>query len=229
MVVIGASGRSALYLKSRLGPSRIDVVAVTRVEELEAQPFIDAIVLDGGDLVDATATVRRATAAPLLAIGRDERVAATCLAIGADAWLPEECALSLIAAQVEALLRRRAPAAESTPVEIGELQLDPAARRAVASGKELQLAPREFDLLNVLVRHHGVALTRDRILAAAWDTAFVGEQKTVDVHIAWLRQKLEGTRLRITTLRGVGYRLDVLAPATKQVEPRIKVDDLIRA
>lgn len=228
MVVIGASGRSAVYLKSRLGPAGIDVIALSRVEDLQAQPFIDAIVLDGGDLVDSTATVRRVTAAPLLAMCGDERVAATCLAIGADAWLPEESALTLVAAQVEALLRRRMPQRELTPIEIGGLRVDPIGRRAVAQGRELQLTPREFDLLNVLVRHRGVALTRDRILASAWDAAFVGEPKTVDVHVAWLRQKLDGSGVRITTLRGVGYRLDVLAPATRGNEMR-DADDLIPA
>jgi len=65
--------------------------------------------------------------------------------------------------------------------------------------------------------NRGVVLSRDRILAAAWGTRFVGEPKTVDVHIAWLRPKLEGSQLRITTLRGIGYRLDVL----EESKPRV--------
>ena len=88
--------------------------------------------------------------------------------------------------------------------------LDAEARRARIGLRELELSPREFDLLRVLSVNAGKALSRDRILGAAWQAGFVGEPKTVDVHIAWLRQKLDGSGLRVTTLRGVGYRLDIL-------------------
>ena len=105
--------------------------------------------------------------------------------------------------------RRPLVLAESTR-KAGRLKLDAGARRVEVDGRELQLSPREFSLLEVFVSHQGVVLSRDRILAAAWDSGFVGEPKTVDVHVAWLRPKLEGSGLRVTTLRGIGYRLDVL-------------------
>jgi len=95
-------------------------------------------------------------------------------------------------------------------VEVGRLRLDAGARRAEVDGRELQMTPREFDLLRVLVENRGVVLSRDRILAGAWGPRFVGEPKTVDVHVAWLRPKLDQSGIRVTTLRGVGYRLDVL-------------------
>jgi DNA-binding response OmpR family regulator len=79
------------------------------------------------------------------------------------------------------------------------------------------MTPREFDLLRVLMENVGVVLSRDRILAGAWGSRFVGEPKTVDVHVAWLRPKLEGSGLRVTTLRGVGYRLDVLEDLRRSV------------
>jgi len=216
-VVIGAATSTTAELRSRLGPSGVDVVAHRSVDGLQREPFADAILLHIADLVDGTGALRRVTAAPLLAIGQDERVAATCLAMGANAWLPAGSGLNLIAAQVQALLRKPAPAPSRTILEAGRLRLDSGSRRAEVDGRELQLAPREFDLLHALLMHRGVVLSRDRILAAAWGTRFVGEPKTVDVHVAWLRPKLEGSKVRVTTLRGIGYRLDVLEESRPHV------------
>ena len=172
--------------------------------------------LEGVDLVDATATARRLTAAPVLVVGGDERAGATCLAIGADAWLPEQCSSVLVAAQVESLLRRPAVPAAVKSLSVGAVTIDMDGRRAQVLGRELQLAPREFELLKVLVANAGKVLSRDGILEAAWGSRFVGEPKTVDVHVAWLRPKLEGSGVRVTTLRGLGYRLDVLNEAPAQ-------------
>ena len=81
-MVIGGAPGTAAHLKERLGPRGADVFAHRRVDGLQREPFVDAIVLDGVDLVDGTAAVRRATAAPLLIIGPDQAVAATCLGMG---------------------------------------------------------------------------------------------------------------------------------------------------
>ena len=210
MVVIGPAPRMATQLKGGFASEAVDVVWHRHVSGLLREPSADAVVLDGADLVDATAAVRRATAASLLIVGADEQVAATCLAIGADAWLPAGSAPNLVGAQVRALIRKRVTGRPAAVVEVGRLRLDAGARRAEVEGNELQMTPREFDLLRVLVENMGVVLSRDRILAGAWGSRFVGEPKTVDVHVAWLRPKLEGSGIRVTTLRGVGYRLDVL-------------------
>ena len=200
----------ATQLRSLLASDDVDVVWHRHASGLLREPSADAVVLDGADLVDATAAVRRATAASLLIVGVDELVAATCLAIGADAWLPSGSAPGLVCAQVRALMRKRVTRRLDAVVEVGRLRLDAGARRVEVEGRELQMTPREFDLLRVLVENTGVVLSRDRILAGAWGSRFVGEPKTVDVHVAWLRPKLEGSGIRVTTLRGVGYRLDVL-------------------
>jgi arsenate reductase len=200
----------ATQLKSLLASEEIDVAWHRQASGLLRELSADVVVLDGADLVDATAAVRRATAAPLLIVGADERVAATCLAIGADAWLPSGSSWALVCAQVRALIRKRVTARLDAIVEIGRLRFDAAARRVEVDGRELPMTPREFELLKVLVENRGVVLSRDRILAGAWGSRFVGEPKTVDVHVAWLRPKLEGSGIRVTTLRGVGYRLDVL-------------------
>ena len=208
--MIGPAARLARRLKSDLALEGIDVVWHRHAGGLLREPSADAVVLDGGDLVDAAAAVRRATAAPLLIVGPDPQVAATCLAIGADAWLSSGSAPALVCAQVRALLRKRNAPRPAAIVQVGRLRLDVAARRVEVEGRELQMTPREFDLLTVLAENKGVVLSRDRILAGAWGPRFVGEPKTVDVHVAWLRPKLEGSGIRVTTLRGVGYRLDVL-------------------
>ena len=192
------------------------MVAHLQVDRLAGESFADVIVFEGVDLVDATATARRLTAAPVLVVGGDERGGATCLAIGADAWLPEQCSSVLVAAQIESLLRRPAAPAALTSVSAGAVTIHMDARRAEVLGRELQLTPREFELLKVLVANAGKVLSRDGILEAAWGSRFVGEPKTVDVHVAWLRPKLEGSGVRVTTLRGLGYRLDVLNDASAQ-------------
>ena len=215
--MIGGAPGTAAHLRERLGPLGADVFAHRRVEGLQREPFVDAIVLDGAELVDGTAAVRRTTAAPLLIIGPDQAVAATCLEMGADAWLPSGSAMNLVAAQVRAMLAKRALSPPKTHLKVGHIELNSEARRAYVEDRELPLTPREFDLLNVFLLNEGTVLSRDRILAAAWGARFVGEPKTVDVHVAWLRPKLEASGVRITTLRGIGYRLDELESARPRV------------
>jgi len=207
----------ATQLKDLLASEDIDVVWHRQASGLLREPSADAVVLDGADLVDATAAVRRATAASLLVVGADDRAAATCLAIGADAWLPSGSSPGLICAQVRALLRKRVTGRVDAVLEVGRMRLDVGARSVQVEGRELQMTPREFELLRVLIENKGLVLSRDRILAGAWGSRFVGEPKTVDVHVAWLRSKLDGSGIRVTTLRGVGYRLDVLDDRRRRV------------
>ena len=216
-MVLGPAPRTAAQLKSLLAANDVDVVWHRQPSGLLRELVADAVVLEGPDLIDFTAAVRRTTAAPMLVVGVDERVAATCLAIGADAWLPSGSPVGLVSAQVRALLRKPVPARLDAVIEVGRLRLDANARRVEVGARELQMTPREFDLLRVLLENKGVVLSRDRILAGAWGSRFVGEPKTVDVHVAWLRPKLEQSGLRVTTLRGVGYRLDVLEDRTPRV------------
>jgi len=141
----------------------------------------------------------------------DDSQAATCLNLGADAWLPDETSTGVIAAQLRRLLQTSPGRAAPSPrLAAGNVMIDTGERRVTLNGNELELAPREYELLRVMAENRGRALSRDRILAAAWGPRFVGEPKTVDVHVAWLRQKLDGSGLRVTTIRGLGYRLDVM-------------------
>lgn len=210
MVVVGPVGVMAGLLRSVLAAAGVEVAWHRHPGGLAHEPSVDAIVLAGLDAVDATAALRRVTAAPLIVVGAEEHQAAACLEIGADALLPPGAAPELVAAQAQAVLRRRVREERLGDISLGRLRMEVTARRVVVDSVEVALTPREFDLLGVFLRNPGTVLTRDRILAGAWGPRFVGEPKTVDVHIAWLRPKLEGSGLRVTTLRGVGYRLDVL-------------------
>jgi len=93
------------------------------------------------------------------------------------------------------------------PIRIGDLVIDPARREARLSDLTLDLRTQEFDLLLTLAEHRGLVLSREQILQKAWGFDFYGQTRTVDVHIAHLRKKMEGSSVKIETVTGVGYKL----------------------
>ncbi len=100
---------------------------------------------------------------------------------------------------------------------MGDLRLDPARREVTVAGKPVSLRAKEFDLLATFMRHEGVVLDRERLLSIVWGQDFFGDTRTIDVHVAWLREKLAGARARVQTVWGVGYKLvlDEQAAAAK--------------
>lgn len=134
------------------------------------------------------------------------------LETGADDYIVKPFSLGEFLARVRAALRRaRAASPPTTELASGDLRLDLVSRRAWLGERELQLAPREFDLLAVLMRNRGAVLTRELLLAHVWGDDYIGDPRTVDVHIRWLRQKIEADPSqpqRIVTVRGVGYRFE---------------------
>jgi DNA-binding response OmpR family regulator len=103
------------------------------------------------------------------------------------------------------------PHAVTDQLESGNLMLDLIARRAFREGEELRLTHKEFDLLASLMRNKGAVLSRDLLLEKVWNYEYTGETKTVDVHVRWLREKIEedpSQPTRIVTVRGVGYRFE---------------------
>ena len=95
------------------------------------------------------------------------------------------------------------------PVNLGRLSLDPVARRVYKGDRELQLSAREFDLLSTMMRNAGRALSREELLSEVWGDDWIGDQRTLDVHVRWLRLKIEedpASPLYIQTVRGHGYR-----------------------
>jgi DNA-binding response OmpR family regulator len=178
---------------------------------------VGLVVLDLGlPDMDGLEVCRRLRAArPDLAIliltARDQELdVVSGLDAGADDYLVKPFRLSELLARVRAHLRRTlaAPDEAPEPLRAGDLTVDPAARRAWRGGEELELRPKEFELLALLVAEAGRAVTREQIMRDVWDTEWLGATKTLDTHVGTLRNKL-GEPEAITTLRGVGYRLDV--------------------
>jgi DNA-binding response OmpR family regulator len=133
------------------------------------------------------------------------------LETGADDYIVKPFSLGEFLARVRAALRRGSGGGDHTSVISGDLKVDFISRRVFLGEDELSLAPREFELLSSLIRNRGAVLSRDILLTRVWGDDYVGDPRTVDVHIRWLRQKLEkdpSDPERIITVRGVGYRFE---------------------
>ncbi len=130
---------------------------------------------------------------------------------GADDYVGKPFRLAELMARVRALMRRRG-GPEDSAVEVGDLRLEPAARRVLAGGTEIALSNKEYELLKVLMDRAGEVVSRDVILHEVWGDVDLRGSKTLDMHMSWLRRKIgdEGpiAERRIATVRGVGFRLN---------------------
>ena len=133
---------------------------------------------------------------------------AEALDTGADDYLTKPFSFVVLSARIRALARRGAPERPSV-LEVGDLRLDPAAHTVSRGETEIRLTPKEFSLLEFLMRHAGEVVAKVEILDAVWDWAFEGDPNVVEVYIGYLRKKIDAPfgRSTIETVRGVGYRL----------------------
>jgi DNA-binding response OmpR family regulator len=134
------------------------------------------------------------------------------LEVGADDYLAKPFSFRELLARVRANLRRVELDRQQTqlqPVSLRALSLDPVARRVFRGEQELQLSAREFDLLSVLMKNAGRAMSREELLSQVWGEEWIGDPRTLDVHVRWLRMKVEedpASPTYIQTVRGYGYR-----------------------
>ena len=162
--------------------------------------------------------LRREMTVPILILtARDQEMDKVIgLELGADDYMTKPFSMREFLARVRAMVRRfeMTSPAESPPnvLTMEGLSFDLQARTVHLNSKELELKPKEYDLLAFLATHPGRAYTRDQLLDQVWGYGYVGDTRTVDVHIRWLREKIEadpGIPRRIITIRGTGYRFEI--------------------
>ena len=164
---------------------------------------------DGGEILRM---IRAVSAVPVIvATARDEESGIVdLLKAGADDYVVKPFSGELMSARIQAVLRRSAPSAEPDVLAVGGLRIDIDGRQASLDGSELDLSRREFDLLAYLAARAGKVVTKRELLAEVWQQPYGGADKTVDVHLSWLRRKLgetASTPRYLRTSRGVGVRL----------------------
>lgn len=164
--------------------------------------------------------LRRESEVPILIVtAKGEEVDRVVgLELGADDYITKPFSIRELVARVRNTLRRtrhlednQAGTDEVRNYRLGSLEIDLNSHEARLAGQPLNLKPKEFDLLALLVSNKGRAFTRDQILEKVWGYDYIGQTRTVDVYISWLREKLQAdptTARSIVTIRGVGYRLD---------------------
>ncbi len=187
--------------------------------QMEPSFIILDIMLPKMDGIEVCRILRRESNVPILMLtAKSEEIDRVVgLELGADDYVTKPFSMRELMARTKAILRRYSlstndKAKESGKVlKAGKLEVNISKHVVTLDSKLLELKPREFDLLALLVENAGRALTRDQILENIWGQDYYGDTRTVDVHIRWLREKIEGnpgSPKQIITIRGVGYRFD---------------------
>ena len=162
--------------------------------------------------------LRKETTTPILMLTAkiEEIDKVVGLEIGADDYMTKPFSLRELLARIRAMLRRaemasQKPSGTTEIYMVNDLEINTGRRQVTLRGKALDLAPKEFDLLAFLAENKGLVFSRNKLLEEVWGYDYVGDTRTVDVHIRWLRQKIEadpGNPMQLITVRGAGYKLE---------------------
>ena len=202
-----------MYLEQegfKVEPAYDGQVALDKIKSLQPALVVLDLMLPVVDGWEVCRRVRSASDVPIIMLtARDDDVDKIVgLELGADDYITKPFNPRELVARVKAILRRAGhePSGEK-PITLGNLSVDPARREVTAAGRLIELRTQEFDLLWVLAENRGLVLSRDKLLELAWGYDFAGQTRTVDVHVAHLRDKLAGSNVEIETVWGVGYKL----------------------
>jgi DNA-binding response OmpR family regulator len=199
------------------------ISGLEKARRLQPNLIILDIMLPGLDGFSICRTISRESAIPIIILTalQDEAHRIAGLELGAIDYVIKPFSMGELLARVRAILRwneRQRHTAAPEVLHAGSLRLDRVSRQVWDGDREIELSYKEFDLLACLMHNSGVALSRDLLLERVWGSEFVGSNRTIDVHVRWLREKLEvdpATPVLIHTVRGIGYRFQEPSPTLR--------------
>ena len=188
------------------------IQAVEKSREKKYDLIIMDVMMPELDGFSAVREIRREQSVPVIMLSArgEEYDRIHGFETGVDDYVVKPFSPRELMMRVSAVLKRSGGVTEGGDevITLGDLEVNFAARRVSVAGKELNLSPKEYDLLFYMVRNRGIALTREKLLSEVWGYDFFGDDRTLDTHIKLLRRELGSCADRITTLRGVGYRFE---------------------
>lgn len=201
----------------RVYVARDGASALAQFDRIDPDIVLLDVMLPGMSGIDVCRQIRVRSRVPIIMVTAKSSEIDTVvgLEVGADDYITKPYRIRELVARMRAVLRR-APRDESDEepgevVAVGDLRLDPDRHEVTLRGEPLALPLKEFELLHALMEHAGRVLTRDQLMDRVWGHDYVGDGKTLDVHIKRLRSRIEddpGNPKRITTIRGLGYRYE---------------------
>jgi DNA-binding response OmpR family regulator len=200
------------------------ITGLEKARELQPSLIILDVMLPGLDGFSICRTITRERVVPIIMLTalQDEAHRIAGLELGAIDYVTKPFSMAELLARIRAILRwneRQRQVPNPEVLQAGELRLDHVSRQVWLSDQEIGLSYKEFDLLACLMHNAGVALSRDLLLERVWGSEFPGSNRTIDVHIRWLREKLEhdpANPVMIHTVRGIGYRFQ--SPSMEQAQ-----------